>query len=131
VSDTDYTCKGYLDFLNKRIKVWREGKGFLTSWKNVGDKLLLVVSELTEAFEAYRDLSPAVIEKLDVGKTVLGTSEILRKQLGALANFNEELADTYIRLGDLCASLGIDIERHIHEKTLVNEQRPKKHGRQR
>lgn len=126
-----YTCKGYLDYLNNRIKVWREGKGFLTSWKNVGDKLLLVVSELTEAFEAYRDLTPETIEKLAADKPVLGKTEALRKQLGALANFNEELADTYIRLGDLCASLGIDIEQHIDQKMQVNEKRPKKHGRQR
>ena len=128
---TDYTCRGRLDQLNSRIRLWRVGKGFKTSWANAPEKILLVISELTEAFEAYRDLTPPVIAKLDSGHTVLGTTDALRRQISRLANFKEELADTYIRLGDLCASLGISIEPAINSKMQTNEARPHKHGRQR
>lgn len=119
-----YSCPD-LDRLNQNIRRWREGKGFKTSWLNAPEKLMLVVTELSEAFEAYRDLTPSTLRVLD--QPVLGG----HFQPDLLSNFKEELADTYIRLGDLCASLGIDISVPIEQKMLVNEGRPHKHGRQR
>ena len=41
----------------------------------------------------------------------------------------EELADTFIRLCDLCGSLGIDIESEISKKMEYNKKRPYKHDR--
>ena len=128
---TNYTCDGKLERLNHAIRKWREDKGFVTSWKNAPEKLLLVVSEITEAFEAFRDLTPATLRALETGETILGTSDATRLQVSKIANFKEEIADTYIRLGDLCATLGIDIECHINQKMQVNAKRPHLHGRQR
>lgn len=41
----------------------------------------------------------------------------------------DELADALIRLLDLTAHLGIDIERHIELKMQYNALRPYKHGK--
>lgn len=65
--------------------------------------LMLTVSELAEALEADR--------KNDA------------------ANFREEIADTFIRLFDLCGGLGIDIEPEIEKKRVKNMARPYKHGK--
>ena len=78
-------------------------KGFWDEERNIGEALMLVVTELAEAMEAHRKQDDA--------------------------NFKEELADTFIRLLDLCGGLGIDIEKEIHQKTLVNKKRPYKHGK--
>ena len=89
--------------LAEEIAAWRKKKGFKTSWKNMPEKLMLVVTELAEAMEAIRK---------DDGQ-----------------NFNEEIADTFIRLLDICGSVGIDIEDEIKSKMAVNEKRPHKHNK--
>lgn len=66
-------------------------------------KLMLVVTEVSEAAEAVRHD--------DVG------------------NFKEELADAFIRLMDITSSCGYDIESEIRSKMAVNEQRPYKHAK--
>ena len=87
----------------KGIQAWREGKGFDTSWGNMQEKLMLVVTEVAEASEARR--------KDD------------------WENFKEEIADTFIRLMDITASLDIDIESCITAKMELNENRPHMHGK--
>ena len=66
-------------------------------------KLMLVVTEVSEAAECVRD--------------------------GDLVHFSEEIADVYIRLNDIVDALGIDIESEITKKMEKNEKRPPKHGR--
>jgi len=66
--------------------------------------LMLIVSELGEAMEALRH--------------------------GDFLNFDEELADVMIRMGDMCGGLGIDLEYAIEKKMAVNAKRPHKHGKQ-
>ncbi len=89
--------------LAKKIAKWREEKGFITTWENMPEKLMLVVTELSEAMEAYRH--------------------------GDKENFSEEISDSFIRLYDICGSLDIDIEKGIKEKMGVNEKRPFRHGK--
>lgn len=83
-------------------KIARE-KGFWDEKRNLGEMLMLVVTELSEAMEAYR------VEDRE--------------------NFNEEIADTFIRLFDLCGGLKIDIEKEIKKKMVKNKNRPYKHGK--
>ncbi|KKN04554.1 hypothetical protein LCGC14_1096350 [marine sediment metagenome] len=85
------------------VKEYRERKGFDTNWEIMLAKLMLVVTEVSEAAEAHR--------KND------------------FENFTEEIADTFIRLMDITASLGIDIEKAIAEKMAKNENRPHLHGK--
>lgn len=78
-------------------------KGFWDGERNIGEALMLIVTELAEAMEAHRHQDDA--------------------------NFKEELADTFIRLLDLCGGLNIDIEKEIYQKSLHNTTRPYKHGK--
>lgn len=78
-------------------------KGFWDDERNIGEALMLVVTELAEAMEGYRHSDDA--------------------------NFREELADAFIRLLDLCGGLGIDIEDEIFKKSQRNKKRPYKHGK--
>ena len=43
--------------------------------------------------------------------------------------FEDEISDVFIRLGDLCGSLDIDIEKHLDMKMTFNELRGKKHNK--
>jgi NTP pyrophosphatase (non-canonical NTP hydrolase) len=78
-------------------------KGFWEKERNIGEALMLIVTELAEAMEGYR------------------------KQDNE--NFKEELADAFIRLLDLCGGLKIDIEDEICRKSMKNKNRPYKHGK--
>ncbi|MFH1360528.1 MAG: nucleotide pyrophosphohydrolase [Candidatus Omnitrophota bacterium] len=78
-------------------------KGFWDEKRNIGEALMLIVTELAEAMEAHR--------------------------LQNKENFKEELADTFIRLFDLCGGLRIDIQKEILRKADINKKRPYKHGK--
>lgn len=99
-----------VEIQGKSIKEWSElchatavEKGFWDQERNIGEALMLIVTELAEAMEAYR------VQDQD--------------------NFREELADTFIRLLDLCGGLNIDIEQEIYKKAQRNKTRPYKHGK--
>jgi len=78
-------------------------KGFWEKERNTGEALMLIVTELAEAMEAHR------IQDHD--------------------NFREEIADSFIRLLDLCGGMKIDIEAEIEKKANKNKNRPYKHGK--
>ena len=78
-------------------------KGFWEQERNIGEALMLIVTELAEAMESHRHQDDD--------------------------NFREELADTFIRLLDLCGGLKIDIEEEIDKKSQKNKNRPYKHGK--
>lgn len=97
-----YNSRG-LNEWSRDIADWRHRKGFETSWDNMMEKLMLVVTELGEAAEAYRKENRT--------------------------NFDEEIADAMIRLWDICGSIGIDLEKELGDKMVYNESRPIKHGK--
>lgn len=85
-------------------------KGFDTPRTIIGDdgtrvmaKLMLVVTELSEATEAIRDHD--------------------------VTNFEEEIADTLIRLLGTARGLGMDIDHQVLLKMQTNEGRAYQHGR--
>jgi NTP pyrophosphatase (non-canonical NTP hydrolase) len=94
---------GELNRLAQEISRWREEKGFVTNWEGMLAKLMLVVTEVSEAAEAVREENRE--------------------------RFAEEIADTFIRLLDICGSIGLDIERQINRKMEVNRDRPYRHGK--
>ena len=95
------------DWVRECHLVARE-KGFWDKERNVGEMLMLVVSELGEAIEAHRR-SHFGIEQKDT--------------------FEDEIADTAIRLFDLCGGLGIDLEKQMEWKISFNKRREKRHGK--
>jgi len=92
------------ELVRKSHKMAKE-KGFWepNGWVSVPTKLMLIVTELGEACEADRR--------------------------GDMKNFNEELADVFIRLADLCGRLEIDIEEEITKKMSINSKRKLRHGK--
>ena len=82
--------------------------------KSIPEKLMLMVSELSEALEHYRNGYSA--------------TEIWPTN-GKPDGFPVELADTVIRIADLCGALGIDLDEAIKRKMEYNISRPYKHGK--
>jgi NTP pyrophosphatase (non-canonical NTP hydrolase) len=127
-----YRCGGKLTELALDITKWRRNKGFRTDWGNVPEKLMLIVTELSEAMEAYRHipLDEGIAMVTDDGFHVHPIAPDCPKDDKNLLNFSEELADTAIRLFDLATALDINLEHEIWQKMMANEERPHKHGKE-
>lgn len=95
-------------------------KGFWEGENNVGEKLMLIVSELGEALEAHR------MEKYCEIDEVTSNEQFV---LSVKDTFEDELADAVIRILDLCGGLDIDLEWHVQEKMKYNESRERLHGK--
>jgi len=80
--------------------------------RNTSELLMLIVTELGEACEALRKNN-----KQDY-------KDVWRKD-----TFEDEIADVFIRLGDMCKAMDIDIEWQIKRKMDYNKTRPRKHGK--
>lgn len=112
----------------KEIRNNSAAKGFACSWDIVPEKLMLIVTELAEIMEVYR-MKPAG-QWAAWGKGIhissLKQFEVTQEDEN---HFAEEVADTFIRLLDLCAGLGIDIEKAITSKVDFNLTREYRHGK--
>ncbi len=109
-------------------------KGFWDKERNVGEMLMLVVSELGEAIEAHRKMKYAyrveVEELAQLIKKEENTAEftqLFKEQVKD--SFQDELADAVIRLFDMAHGLDIDIQTHIELKMKYNTTREKLHGK--
>lgn len=110
-------------------------KGFWDKKLETGTLLMLCVSELSEALEADRRNKFADLKKFNKDIINLGES-IDPKEFFVLSflenikdTFEDELADTIIRILDLCSALNIDIDRHIDLKLKYNTTRVRMHGK--
>lgn len=109
--------------------------------------LMLVVTELSEAVEADRKNRHADYPRFKGNLPVRFVFPSGRSYLSAPLDkceeiykasfekyikdtFEDEIADAFMRLMDLCAELNIDIEAHIRAKFAYNELRPPKHGKE-
>ncbi len=82
---------------------WKRKKG--KPYRNVGEALCLIISEVSEAFESYR------------------------KNPKNKEHFTEELADVLIRLLDFSYGMDLHIETALYKKIKINKKRPYKHGK--
>ena len=85
--------------------------GWYDTKRNIPELLVLIHSEISEALECYRE-------------DRMRTYTVSHKPCG----FWTEIADVYIRLGDMCGFYGIDIERVIERKMAYNSTREYRHG---
>jgi NTP pyrophosphatase (non-canonical NTP hydrolase) len=97
---------------------------------NVGEKLMLIVSELGEALEADRTkkrippgLSMGAVCGWVKDKDFRSSFEKYVKD-----TFEDEIADAIIRILDLVAALSIDIDAHVQAKMRYNAGREFRHG---
>lgn len=124
----------------KKIYDNNVAKGFWPDeGRNVGEMLMLVVTELSEALEVHRKKKSD--ESLLVPTYKFETAnDLLNADLGdgTYQNFFErhikdswgdELADAVIRLFDVAEGTGVDLTDHIKAKMEYNSRRPHKHGK--
>ena len=124
-----------LNSITKEFHERAKAKGFYEKPKEIGTLLMLVVSELSEALEADRKDKHADTKHIEQffrnGKsdeTNPITYATLFKE-SVKDTFEDEIADTLIRLFDLVGYLGIDIDKHIELKMKFNATRESKHGK--
>jgi len=118
-----------LNELSKKVYQANKEKGFWDSDRKRPETLMLIVSELSEALEADRKGREANLEAhlYTLDKSPGFSNASFR---GNIKNtFQDEIADTFIRLLDLVGREGIDIEQHIKLKLSYNATREHKHGK--
>jgi NTP pyrophosphatase (non-canonical NTP hydrolase) len=94
---------------------------------NIGESLMLVVSELGEALEADRNGRYAATKLTASVEQCVCDEQTFRRFVKD--TFEDELADAVIRIGGLAAALGINLEAHITAKMKHNSFRGKRHGK--
>lgn len=116
-----------LNRLSKEIHEWAKQKGHWDKERQLGTLLMLVVSELGKAVEADRKDNYAKVhdtmkkeehlnwwhDKDQKGETRF--SRLIKD------TFEDEMADVFYRLFDLCGRLGIDLEWHMKQKMIYNK----------
>lgn len=103
-----------LNELVKRAHETAVRHGFWEPAPEIGTSIALIHSELSEALEEAR-----------AGKPNLYFNTGSDKPEGIAV----ELADTVIRIADLCGHLGIDFDDIVRRKMVYNDKRPYKHGK--
>ena len=116
-----------LNILAERIHKGNKNRGFWDEKRNVGEMLMLVVTELSEALEAHR--SGKMFNKANKINYEVAEDLVQAFKDNVKDTFEDEIADAMIRLLDMCGGLGIDIEFHVLSKVLYNSTRPYKHGK--
>lgn len=111
-------------------------KGFWDKPRSFGESLMLIVSELGEALEADRK---GKIADLKAYNATLLSEDVLEEDMvfynrTCFERFikdtvEDEIADSLIRILDLCDAMGMDVEFHVKEKMNYNSKRPKLHGK--
>jgi NTP pyrophosphatase (non-canonical NTP hydrolase) len=117
---------GYLNHLRDLVHENAVKHGFWEGDFNFGEKIALIHSEVSEALEAHRH-----------GKTVATSTVDRLFGSGSPDDFEntfkdtveDELADSIIRILDLCGYLGINIDIHVDAKMRYNAGREYKHGK--
>lgn len=98
----------------------------------ITEKLMLITSELGEALEAMRHNKFTKKEELTEAKHLAEKDDSYFNTYfcGYIKDsVEDELADAFIRLADLCEKFNIDIEEHIKLKQRYNDTREKLHGK--
>lgn len=130
--------------ISKRIHENARNKGFWDKDRNLGEMLMLIVSEVSEAMEAdrenifydrqtrYRKGKDLAVNGAKWAFDLVDTNdEAWRSWFRSEVknSFEDELADAVIRIFDLAFSRNIDLEWHILQKMRYNEGRPHMHGK--
>lgn len=109
-------------------------RGFWDKPLPLASLLMLCVTELAEAVEAERNEINSNLNEFEkqmdgygVDDSPLSFKHEFEKHVKN--SVEDEIADTFIRLLDVCAHYQIDIEKHIDLKVKYNNTRPRLHGK--
>jgi NTP pyrophosphatase (non-canonical NTP hydrolase) len=116
-----------LNTLAKNIYEGNKARGFWDNERNIGETLMLVVTELSEALEAHRSGKLCTYSDKMAYAESDDTAQAFKHHIKD--TFEDEIADAVIRLLDMCGGLGIDIDFHVTSKLMFNASRPFKHGK--
>jgi NTP pyrophosphatase (non-canonical NTP hydrolase) len=124
-----------LNDLRDEVYANAKAHGFHDVGRTVGDALMLVTTEVGEAYEAFREGGKLTDFLYDPGSwdpdTIAAPSREFKDIDGKLrkpVGVPSEIADVIIRCLDFAGEHGIDIERAVREKMEYNRSRPFKHG---
>lgn len=99
------SLNGFADYVHKaNQKWWEDPRTGEPIKRNVGEMLMLSVSELSEALEAHR-------------------KDLMDQHLPHRKGFEVEIVDCFIRLFDIAGGLGLDLDGAFVEKMNYNAQR--------
>lgn len=119
-----------LNELGKRAFENAKAKGFHENPLNIPTRLMLIVSEISEAMEADRKNKHADLVTYGEKRDRVGEAENMDLfQAYVKDTFEDELADAVIRVVELAASMGIDLDTHVEMKMRYNATREYKHGK--
>ena len=130
-----YTEKATTNMMNElRDKIYQNAvsKGFWDKERNMGEALMLVVTELAEALEVHR--ASGQLKEFTEGQK-LSLEKMSDEQfpetfsIMVKDSFHDEMADVLIRVLDLCGGYNIDIDWHIKMKMRYNATRARLHGK--
>lgn len=121
-----------LNDLAKKVHELNVAKGFYDEQPSKDRQIMLVVSELSEAYESVRKGRKANKDFVDVVTESNNYMMCIKEDFELFVKDTEEdeIADAVIRLLDYCGNRGINLDAHINLKLAYNQLRPYKHGKQ-
>jgi NTP pyrophosphatase (non-canonical NTP hydrolase) len=128
--------RDYLDILSYIDKAHKDEGSYVASaamdrFKHIAfaQRIALIQSEASEALEADRTHRHADLISMQEQMQAHGfRTEDFQRYIKDTVE--DEIADTIIRLLDLCGMLDIDIDKHIQLKMQYNSSRPYLHGKE-
>lgn len=131
-----------LNELSQKAHEAAKRSGFYENPVETGTRLMLIVSELSEAMEADRCMADNKIrsrglDSFDRAMNNRNPDSLYTEDEAFLIEFREhvkdsfgdEIADSLIRIFDMCGFMGINIDRHVELKMRYNSMREQKHGK--
>lgn len=109
-----------LNELAKELHDFQIEAGFTDS--NISQRLMLCVTEISEAFEAFR--KDRYAERVEVVESQINDESFMNHFRAKVKDtLEDEMADAIIRLLAFCGENNIDIEKHVRLKRKYNNLR--------